>query len=106
MKFPLAMVTWYDAISTDDWTHIDDVKTKAALCYSAGLLVNFDQDGVTLSLNYDTQNENLSCFMTIPLGMVVSIQPLTAITKGKSNGKNTKLKTTSKKRVNRKNTRS
>lgn len=93
MKFTPVLVTWHDAVSVDEWTAISDVEGEPALCHSVGFLIKYDSDKLTLALNHDAQNDNLSCIMTIPFGMVRSITPLAASNKkGKFYAKSSKYR--------------
>lgn len=74
----LILVEWLDAVSVDPWIHADEANLiESAKCYSAGILVRqSNKDGVTLAANYDSQNDNYSCIMQIPRGMILSIKKI------------------------------
>lgn len=70
------LVKWLDAYSVDEWTHIDEAKIKPCEIHSVGICVEHTVSQLTLALNHDTFNENLSCLMTIPTGMITHIRNL------------------------------
>ena len=76
VKFKMIMVTWHDAVSVDEWTDLNEAAPAPALCHSVGFLHTKDKEKITLALNHDAQNDNVSCIMTIPLGMVKAITAL------------------------------
>jgi len=76
MKYKTVLVTWFDAVSSDPWTDSDEAAPAPALCYSVGFLHTKDKEKITLVLNHDAQNDNVSCMMTIPLGMVKAVTAL------------------------------
>lgn len=76
MKYKIVLVKWLDAVSSDPWTDSNEAAPTPALCYSVGFLHTKDKEKITLILNHDAQNDNVSCIMTIPLGMVKSVTVL------------------------------
>lgn len=74
LKTPV-MVFWKDAVSLDSWEAVD-TPLLPAQCVSVGFLIAIDEDRVQLCLNHDLENDNASCVMTIPFGMVERILEL------------------------------
>lgn len=72
----LLFVKWLDAFSIDDWTHADDAKIVPCEIHSAGICIEHTVSHLTLALNHDTFNQNYSCLMTIPTGMITHIKRL------------------------------
>jgi len=73
---PIVLVEWVDAESIDAWTSLDDVDHDIAPCLSVGFMVSKTKASVTLVLNHDQKNDNASCIMKIPTGMIVRMKIL------------------------------
>jgi hypothetical protein len=69
-------VVWLDAFSVDDWTHVDDSKIDPCEIHSVGICVEHNSKKLTMALNHDTFNDNMSCIMTIPSGMIKEIKAI------------------------------
>lgn len=67
---------WKDACSFDDWVDNKDSDTPPPIVHSVGILALQKEDYIILALNKDTANEKMSCLMTIPTGMIVSLRKL------------------------------
>lgn len=59
-------VEWLDAVSHDEWIHLDEADLNTVLIKSVGFLVSDTKESITLALNYDTINNNISCYINIP----------------------------------------
>lgn len=65
-------ITWKDAVSTDPWTHIDDIESKYHMIETCGFVIKDDEDVLIVGLNHDLDSDNWSCFISIPQEMIVS----------------------------------
>ncbi len=72
----ILLVKWMDAFSQDEWTHKDDSDIRPCEIHSVGFCITHEPDRLTLALNFDTFNQNFSCIMTIPTGMITQIKKL------------------------------
>lgn len=73
-------VKWMDAVSVDDWSDRTEAQnTDLVEVHSVGILIYQDETKITLALNHDIDNDKCSCVMTIPTGMIVSMQKLNPI---------------------------
>lgn len=75
-KYDMVKVSWIDAESMDDWTPVEEVEHVVATIESVGWFISENKSCLTMALNHDTKNSQLSCIMKIPLGMIVSIKTL------------------------------
>lgn len=73
--YDIVRVEWLDAVSRDEWDSSSD-PIKPCLIASVGHLINDEPDFVELAGNYDPENDQTSCVMCIPRGMITSIQTL------------------------------
>ena len=64
-------VTWKDAVSVDEWTHIDEIVPTFHMIESVGMLVKEDDDTLVLGLNHDVDSGNWACFIHIPKDMIM-----------------------------------
>lgn len=78
-------VEWLDAFSNDDWEHMDDAKILPCLIISVGIVIDCQRTHLTLALNHDTFNNNTSCVITLPNGMITKIRKLDFVSKEKKN---------------------
>ncbi len=67
---------WLDAFSIDDWTPKESSKIKPCLIISVGICIENNPSELVLALNHDTINDNYSCFMVIPKGMIKKLRKL------------------------------
>lgn len=68
---------WLDACSLDDWAHESEMDLTAAVVHSAGIVISYDRkNGLRLALNHDTSNDNYSCSMLIPYGMIQTLRKI------------------------------
>lgn len=70
-------VIWLDAFSEDAWVPEDEAKIRPCEIHSVGMIVEHTAEHMTLALNHDTFNQNFSCIMTIPIGMIQRVKRLT-----------------------------
>jgi hypothetical protein len=59
-------VRWLDPYSIDEWTSISEKNEEILLIESFGYEIHRDEKGVTIALNYDPENEKMSCATVIP----------------------------------------
>jgi len=71
--YPIVVISWLDAVSRDEWTHLSDPLPPTPIM-SAGYLINESADHYTIAVNIDVSNNNSSCTMTIPKGMVTNVE--------------------------------
>ena len=77
LKYPMALVSWYDAKDGNSgWHSIEDIqKEKLAICYSIGWLVLKNDDRTVVMADYSNE-ENAhdgGSHIAIPSGWVKSI---------------------------------
>jgi len=72
----LLFVKWLDAFSQDDWTPAAEAKIKPCEIHTVGICVEHTAEHLTLALNHDTFNDNYSCIMTVPVGMITEVKKL------------------------------
>jgi len=65
-------ITWKDAVSTDPWTHADDIDSRFHMIETCGFIIKDDESVLIIGLNHDLDSNNWSCFITIPKEMIVS----------------------------------
>ena len=58
-------IEWDDHCSNDDWFNRDSYKTSIVKAVSVGILIGQDKEAISLSLNLDKTNDNISCTMNI-----------------------------------------
>tara|TARA_R110002020_G_scaffold240326_1_gene453115 strand:- start:13290 stop:13592 length:303 start_codon:yes stop_codon:yes gene_type:complete len=82
LKYPLVLVSWYDAKDGGSgWHSIEDIqKEKLATCYSMGWMVLKDGDRVVIMSDYsnDENSNDGGRHIVIPSGWVKSITYLGA----------------------------
>ena len=64
------IIEWLDAVSVDAWTDREEIEHQAQPIVSIGILVEENDEVVTLALNHDTARDAYSCIMCIPKGMI------------------------------------
>jgi hypothetical protein len=75
IKYPLVMVTWGDACSSDKWQEMGDVDGKALSVTTVGFVVKKGPEVLVLMSTIDA-NGSVCGEMSIPLGMVTRVRPL------------------------------
>ena len=76
LKFTILYVIWNDAVSFDDWTDITEISTELAEIHTVGFLVSETQEVLSMALNYDKDNEGVSCMINIPKKWIKFRQPI------------------------------
>jgi len=59
-------VSWVDPYSIDEWTSISDTSEEILLIESFGYEIHRDDKAITIALNYDPENDKMSCATVIP----------------------------------------
>jgi hypothetical protein len=67
-------IKWLDACSVDEWLPEDELKMKPCEVHTLGICVESAEKHITVSLNHDVINNNFSCTITIPRGMIFLIK--------------------------------
>jgi hypothetical protein len=80
MRFPLVVVEWVDAYSTDPWTPVWEFDDEEKACRSVGYLVKKGKKHLHVAGTFSESGDDAACTMSIPRGMVKRI---TYIKKGK-----------------------
>lgn len=63
----IELISWTDAVSTDDWTDIKIAKElKPYLMHSVGFVLNEDKECVVIALTWDFEGDSVSQFLSIP----------------------------------------
>jgi hypothetical protein len=75
-KPKIIMVEWIDAESHDPWTDLSELDADFPTILSCGILINDGPEGIVLAGNYDSKNEQASCTMKIPHGMIKKLKAL------------------------------
>jgi hypothetical protein len=70
------MVIWKDATSQDDWTPAKDISPLYSTVRTIGQYITENEEALTLGLNHDLDNDNWSCIIHIPKGMISERIPL------------------------------
>lgn len=66
------VVEWIDACSDHkEWIEADKVDVKIPTIYSIGFLLKETSDALTLVMNRDVENDQVSCVMLIPKKFIV-----------------------------------
>jgi hypothetical protein len=66
-------IIWEDAVSIDEWTSMSDINIdKPTLIHTVGLLVEENDKRLAVAVNYDDENESVSCVMIIPKNMIIA----------------------------------
>jgi len=69
------LIVWKDAVSFDPWHDLGEPLLPNTVV-SVGFLIAKEKTHVQIALNVDLINDNMSCVMTIPNGMIEKIIPL------------------------------
>lgn len=64
-KFQVVMVEWVDALNTQDWQRLDDIKPEAHKVRSVGFLIAKNERAVVLAHGLDNEGSAEST-LTIP----------------------------------------
>jgi hypothetical protein len=59
-------VKWVDPYSIDEWTATDDYKEQPLMIESFGYEIHRDDKLAVIALNYDPENDKMSCTTIIP----------------------------------------
>lgn len=62
----IMLIEWVDAESIDAWTEIDNLSQTLPTIKTVGFIVKQTKDLLTIALNYDADNQSVSCVMKIP----------------------------------------
>lgn len=80
IKYPLVLVEWEDPVSHDPWTSESELDAEfekgVPIVQTVGFLIRESEERIVVALNYETTNENFSCFIVIPLTSVVAFTRL------------------------------
>ena len=66
MKYKLVHISWFDAISTDDWMMADDIEEALPEIQTVGYLIRETETLFIVAQNVDFKNDSISMTMTIP----------------------------------------
>lgn len=69
-KPKIVAVEWIDAESHDPWEDITDLDIEFPIIISVGVFLGENENGILIAGNYDAKNEQASCTMKIPHGMI------------------------------------
>jgi hypothetical protein len=72
-EHPIVCVDWLDATSEDPWTAYSDIECNGSMIRTVGMLIKENDLVLTVGLNHDVDNNNWSCLIHIPKGMVQNI---------------------------------
>jgi hypothetical protein len=75
-RYPLTVVTWKDACSTDPWTSVDDLEAKPMFCTTIGFLISKPKADCLLLASTLSDEGDACCVMHIPTGCVVAVRHL------------------------------
>jgi hypothetical protein len=75
INYPLVYVVWKDAVSCDAWIDAD-AEHRLTTIHTVGFIIAEDQESITLCMNLDMENGNVSMTMTIPLAWIESMDYL------------------------------
>jgi hypothetical protein len=63
----MMLVSWFDAVSEDAWTELDEAKkTKLHLIHTAGFLVSEDDTRIIIGSSWDVERDAIASFIAIP----------------------------------------
>lgn len=74
IPFPLVEIVWHDAVSSDQWQAIEDAPQDFAEIHTVGYLIHQCESSMTVAMNLDLSEEQLSMTMTIPIAWIDSKQ--------------------------------
>lgn len=75
--FPLILVEWLDAVSSNGWELYEETTNSPHLISTVGYLIKESEDSVLLAMAKDEESDNFNCTFVIPKGMVKEIKLLT-----------------------------
>ncbi|RTL05271.1 hypothetical protein EKK58_08410 [Candidatus Dependentiae bacterium] len=70
-------VVWNDAVSYDSWTSLEDISAELAEIHTLGFIVSETPEVLSVALNFDVDNESVSCMINIPKQWIVSRKSIT-----------------------------
>lgn len=71
------LITWYDAVSSDEWTEVSEAKTQElATVRTLGWLVDEDERRIIVAPSWDVDNDNVATYWTIPKTWLLEIQDI------------------------------
>lgn len=70
-KISVEAIFWIDPHSIDEWRNIEDIDLSHIAMRSVGQVIREDNNSILMSLNYDPENESVSCSMVIPKHTIV-----------------------------------
>jgi hypothetical protein len=73
-KYPLVVVTWHDACSTDPWTGVDELEPSPLVCTTVGFLISKARAAWLAVASTISDDGDACCVMHIPAGCVISIK--------------------------------
>lgn len=62
---------WVDAVSSDQWTTINEVEHFAHEIHTVGMLLNENEKYITVNMNLDPHGERISMTMVIPKSWII-----------------------------------
>ncbi len=62
----LVWIEWLDAVSTDEWTAVEDVSSECHVIETVGWIVAETPETITLAPNHDRISDNVACYIAIP----------------------------------------
>ena len=65
-RWPIVFITWVDPHSVDPWESYKLVQRHTKLIESVGWQIHRDDETTILAVNWDGENEDVSCSMIIP----------------------------------------
>jgi hypothetical protein len=69
------LVSWFDAVSEDAWTEIDEAKKlQMHLIHTMGWLISEDKFRLVIGLSWDVEREAVSSFIAIPKSWITNVK--------------------------------
>jgi hypothetical protein len=74
VKYPVELITWFDAYTEDSasWTAIDTLKAEPAKIVTVGIVLKEGKKGIIVAMDYDAEEDNCHAWSFIPMGMIAS----------------------------------
>lgn len=76
ISYPLVLVIWHDAVSSDEWTDIGELDYECAMIHSVGYLIKENESEITIAQNLDLSNKACSMTMTIPMMWIEDVREI------------------------------
>lgn len=76
ISYPIVLVVWHDAVSSDEWTDIAELEEKCAVIHSIGYLLKETEGEITLAQNLDLSNDSCSMTITIPIMWIEELKEI------------------------------